>query len=477
MVSEAAQLPEQMPSPFSLLHPAPSVLAPRVGKFVIPGRKIIQTPHYVAITSRGTIPHLAPDVIREHTSIGSLYLGLEDFLEKAPQATPPILNIPQAPHESRLRKFIAARDDDILVLGTRRTPPVVTPQSNLANGVAVLTSVGFHHLEAPYWLDSLKKLRPDIVIGMSDICYGYPPGVKRREKMVDRTHAYTRDATNQIYHETDPTNSEHRPLYFAPILPLENTQQGLYLDDLVGELRPNISGLALYDAASLDIIPEKLGDLPRLCFSEPATPQQVLREIALGADILTIPFIGNLSNAGIALDFSFLPNEADDEASSSTPKPLAVDFWDPSHAISLAPLKEGCECYACQNHHRAYVCHLLSVKEMLAWTLLQIHNYHVMDLFFTNVRRSIANGTFEADSMAFERRYESSFPEQTGQGPRLRGYSSYVSKREEPKRNAPAYGRLNDALEKYAESQSSVATPDTDAEGLEEKGMGEKSGI
>ena len=59
---------------------------------------------------------------------------------------------------------------------------------------------------------------------------------------------------------------------------------------------------------------------------------------------------------------------------------------------------------------------------------------------------------------------------------RIRGYSSYVSGAAEPKRNAPAYGRLDDALEKYAESrQSSVATPDTNAEGLEKHGFAERS--
>lgn len=69
-----------MTSPFSLLQPAPSVLAPRVGKFAVPGRKAIQTPHYVAITSRGSVPHLTHDVVRDHTTIGSLYFGLEDCM-------------------------------------------------------------------------------------------------------------------------------------------------------------------------------------------------------------------------------------------------------------------------------------------------------------------------------------------------------------------------------------------------------------
>jgi queuine tRNA-ribosyltransferase len=51
-----------------------------VGKFVIPGRKNVLTPHFVATTSRGAVPHLSHDVMRDHTSIGSLYAGVEDCM-------------------------------------------------------------------------------------------------------------------------------------------------------------------------------------------------------------------------------------------------------------------------------------------------------------------------------------------------------------------------------------------------------------
>lgn len=40
--------------------------------------KTIETPHYVAVTSRGVVPHLSPDVLSKHTSISAAYFGLED---------------------------------------------------------------------------------------------------------------------------------------------------------------------------------------------------------------------------------------------------------------------------------------------------------------------------------------------------------------------------------------------------------------
>jgi queuine tRNA-ribosyltransferase len=69
---------EKPPMTFSLLGSAAPVLAPRVGQLSIPGRKAITTPHHVPLTSRGTVPHIAHDVMRDHTAIGNLYVGLED---------------------------------------------------------------------------------------------------------------------------------------------------------------------------------------------------------------------------------------------------------------------------------------------------------------------------------------------------------------------------------------------------------------
>lgn len=326
--------------------------------------------------------------------------------------------LPTAAHESALRKFISMPEETLLVMGPRRVPPIVCPVSNTPNSIAVLTSVGFRQLEASHYIEAVQKLRPDIMVGLADLVLGQKPGVKRREKMVDRTHAYTRDATGQLYGDWLDEEERSKTLYFAPVLPLENTQQSLYFDELEDELRKHISGLALYESASLSIIPESLGDLPRLSFSEPKIPQDVLREISLGADLITIPFIGAASDGGIALDFIFPSPTKSTVSSTSTPKPLGMNMWSPSYSTDLSPLVEGCECYTCTKHHRAYIRHLLSAKEMLAWTLLQIHNYRTMDKFFDAVRESIRRGTFEEDARTFERTYASALPEQTGQGPR-----------------------------------------------------------
>lgn len=347
--------------------------------------------------------------------------GPRSVIEKQPKKGPPaIYKTPTAAssRESALRKFICMPEDMLLVLGPRRQPPIACPPSNTPNSIAILTSVGFRHLDSEEYIDAVQKLKPDIVVGLADLVVGQPPGIKRKSKMVDRTHAYTMDATETLYGDAVPEEKRSETAFFAPVLPLDNAQQSIYLEELEDEMKPLMSGLALYEAASLSIIPEGLGDLPRLLFSAPRTPHDILCEVALGADLVTIPFLGVTSDAGMALHFTYPTPTSHIQIPSTNPLDLALDLWSSTYKTDTRPLVQDCPCYTCQTHHRAYIHHLLTAREMLAWTLLQIHNYATMDLFFANIRASIRQGTFEQDAQAFETTYASQFPEKTGDGPR-----------------------------------------------------------
>jgi queuine tRNA-ribosyltransferase subunit QTRTD1 len=231
--------------------------------------------------------------------------------------------------------------------------------------------------------------------------------------MSDRTALWMRNiiATKETLKE-----SGNDLTIFAPILPLEREKQRWYLDQLVEDFRDGISGLAVYDASSLGDVDATLEALPRLALTEPTGPQELLYQISLGADLFVLPFINQATDAGIALSFVFPPPEI--KGTDSSRQSLGVDTWDVQHATDLGPLQEGCQCYTCTKHHRAYLQHLLSVKEMLAWVLLQLHNHHVIDQFFKGVRVSISNGSFEADREAFEQFYEPELSEQANEGPR-----------------------------------------------------------
>ncbi len=63
----------------------------------------------------------------------------------------------------------------------------------------------------------------------------------------------------------------------------------------------------------------------------------------------------------------------------------------------FAPLDETCPCYTCQNFSRAYISHLLRSQEILAYTLLSIHNITELIRFTQKIRAAILQGTFATD--------------------------------------------------------------------------------
>ncbi|MEE3348454.1 MAG: tRNA guanosine(34) transglycosylase Tgt [Candidatus Gastranaerophilaceae bacterium] len=64
-------------------------------------------------------------------------------------------------------------------------------------------------------------------------------------------------------------------------------------------------------------------------------------------------------------------------------------FWDDDK-----PLVEGCNCYACRNHSRAYIRHLFRCQEATAATLLSIHNIQFLVEFSQKCRQAILEDRF-----------------------------------------------------------------------------------
>jgi queuine tRNA-ribosyltransferase len=60
-----------------------------------------------------------------------------------------------------------------------------------------------------------------------------------------------------------------------------------------------------------------------------------------------------------------------------------------------APLQEDCDCYTCTSgFSRRYLCHLFRAEEMLANTLISLHNIRYLIRLMESIRASILAGTF-----------------------------------------------------------------------------------
>jgi len=66
-----------------------------------------------------------------------------------------------------------------------------------------------------------------------------------------------------------------------------------------------------------------------------------------------------------------------------------INIGKAKYAKDPNPIEEGCSCYTCKNFTRAYLRHLINVKEMLGSTLLSVHNLHTLIHLATEIRQAI----------------------------------------------------------------------------------------
>ena len=73
-----------------------------------------------------------------------------------------------------------------------------------------------------------------------------------------------------------------------------------------------------------------------------------------------------------------------------------LNMMNAAFARDARPLDETCDCYTCQTFTRAYIRHLIVAKELLAGTLLSIHNLRALIRLVAEIRTAILAGTFES---------------------------------------------------------------------------------
>jgi queuine tRNA-ribosyltransferase len=73
-----------------------------------------------------------------------------------------------------------------------------------------------------------------------------------------------------------------------------------------------------------------------------------------------------------------------------------LNLMNAAFARDERPIDETCDCYACKTFTRAYIRHLIAARELLAGTLLSIHNLRALIRLMELIRIYIADGSFES---------------------------------------------------------------------------------
>lgn len=98
---------------------------------------------------------------------------------------------------------------------------------------------------------------------------------------------------------------------------------------------------------------------------------------------------------GIDMFDSVLPTRLARHNAVFTRKGERLNLVNAPYARDFNPIDEVCTCYTCRNFSRAYLRHLIVVKEMLSATLLSIHNLHTLIQLAGELRLAILEGEFD----------------------------------------------------------------------------------
>ncbi|XP_065114231.2 queuine tRNA-ribosyltransferase accessory subunit 2 isoform X2 [Paramisgurnus dabryanus] len=137
-------------------------------------------------------------------------------------------------------------------------------------------------------------------------------------------------------------------------------------------------------------------------------PDEVISCVEGGIDLFESFFPFQVTERGCALNFNYtidpdpetavlesngetlaVIKRSDNEDGNMTP--FEINLKDKRYQDDFRPLVEGCGCYCCQKHTRAYVHHLLVTNELLSGVLLTLHNTAHYLGFFKALREAIAN--------------------------------------------------------------------------------------
>lgn len=131
--------------------------------------------------------------------------------------------------------------------------------------------------------------------------------------------------------------------------------------------------------AMLDVVTPLLPeDKPRYLMGV-GTPEDLINGVARGVDIFDCVLPTRLARHHAA----FSPEGR-------------LNLMNAVYARDKRPIDETCDCYACRTFTRAYLRHLITAKELLAGTLLSIHNLRALIRLMETMRLAIQDGSFES---------------------------------------------------------------------------------
>ncbi|XP_010748456.3 queuine tRNA-ribosyltransferase accessory subunit 2 isoform X1 [Larimichthys crocea] len=380
------------------------------------GQHSLEVPGCLLYTHFGTVPHLTQDTL--HT------------LSDLPSVTQVTLSH-VAEHQEVLEEFkdgfrkFAGLHDTVLYCALHDPAAACATGYTTNKTVSVWGSGGRIELTVAKFMALQKTVQPDWYQSMADgETWQSNTSRKRVRKSVDRTLAHLDECLleHQKSQELEGVEVfgvvEGGDILEERIRSAKETAKrpvaGFCLDGLQTGCMEQALRTQLITAVTKEL-PE---DKPRL-LQGVGRPDEVLACAEAGVDLFESFFPFQVTERGCALCFDYDVSPDPERAGRAPPAVLEleenretpvvaqqngdlnldertqmtsfeIDLKDKRYQDDFRPLVEGCGCYCCKNHQRAYLHHLLVTNELLAGVLLMIHNTAHYLGFFRALREALA---------------------------------------------------------------------------------------
>ncbi|XP_051538822.1 queuine tRNA-ribosyltransferase accessory subunit 2-like [Myxocyprinus asiaticus] len=369
------------------------------------GQHSLAVPGCLLYTRCATVPHLTQDTLHTLSDLPAVTQVTVDSL---------------AEHHEVLEEFkegvrmFAGLHDTVLFCSLHDSANP-SPAGHITNKtVSVWSSGGRIELTAARFMAIQAAIQPDCYQSMADgETWQANTSRKRVRKAVDRTLAHLDECL--LLHQKK--KELKRAVIFGVVEGGDIMEErlrsaretakrpvgGFVLDGFHSTTMDQDVRSQLIKATTAELPQEK----PRLVLGV-GRPDEVISCAEAGVDLFESFFPFHVTERGCALFFNYNilpdPETAVLESNGEAPAvkklngngdenmtPFEMNLKDKRYQDDFRPLVEGCGCYCCKKHMRAYVHHLLVTNELLGGVLLMLHNMAHYLGFFSALRDAIAN--------------------------------------------------------------------------------------
>ena len=227
-----------------------------------------------------------------------------------------------------------------------------------------------------------ENLGADIIMAFDECA---PPSDRSyNERALARTHAWA----ERCLHAKQRTDQALFGIVQGGVFPDLRKQSAQFITSL-GFPGYAIGGLSVGETkdemhAMLEVVDAELPeDKPRYLMGV-GSPEDLVNGVLRGVDIFDCVLPTRLARHNTAIT-----------------RQGKLNLVNAAYQQDQAPIDLACHCYTCQHFTRAYLRHLVLAKEMLAATLLSIHNLHTLLQLMRDLRQSILEGSLTSFAAAF----------------------------------------------------------------------------